>query len=224
MSFLFNLLHALSTLAGGAGSAQQPVLQQYEVDSAASQIYVIVHRAGLLSFLGHEHAVVPPDWSASLCLAEPIPAGAHGALTIRTGSLVIDSDEARALAHLEGGPNEDQRREIHDLMVDADHLDVERYPEIRLEVDAARAQSDGQVAVTGTITLHGVTRRIELPVLVDDGVGGRLVLRGTLRIRQRDFGIEPESKAGLVKVANEVDLLFLLQADPTERPCLPSGA
>ncbi|HKI83639.1 MAG TPA: hypothetical protein VKA63_04815, partial [Candidatus Krumholzibacteria bacterium] len=48
---------------------------------------------------------------------------------------------------------------------------------------------------------------------------GTLLLIGTVRIRQRDFGIEPESKAGLVKVANEVDLQFALLASPTGQLC-----
>jgi hypothetical protein len=46
-----------------------------------------------------------------------------------------------------------------------------------------------------------------------------MVLSGVLRIQLRDFGIEPESRVGLVKVSNDVDLHFEISASPTERPC-----
>lgn len=219
MSALLMLLHTLFALTAPSRSVAPATLQGYEVDRAASQLYVIVHRAGLFSFLGHEHAIVPRDWSASLCLADPVPEGAHGVLTLRTGTLVIDSDSARSLAHLEGGPGDEDRQDIQRRMLDADHLDVDRYPDVRLDVVANAPQGDGRVPVTGTLTLHGVTRNVDFPVLVQGGLGGPLVLRGTVRIRQRDFGIEPESRAGLVKVANEVDLLFLLLAEPAGSAC-----
>jgi polyisoprenoid-binding protein YceI len=219
MPILFLLLEALVALAAPSRSAGPAALQDYQVDQAASQLYVIVHRAGLFSFLGHEHAIVPRDWTASLCLADPVPEGAHGTLSLRTATLVIDSESARSLAHLEGGPSDEDRQDIQHRMLDADHLDVDRYPDIRLDVVASAPQSDDRVSVRGTITLHGVTRNVEFPVIVQGGRGGPLVLRGTVRIRQRDFGIEPESRAGLVKVANEVDLLFLLLAEPTGSAC-----
>lgn len=222
MPVFFMLLQALLALGGSSRSVEPPALQGYQADQSGSQLYVIVHRAGLFSFLGHEHAIVPQDWTASLCLADPIPEGAHATLSLRTSTLVIDSDSARSLAHLEGGPSDADRRDIQDRMLDADHLDAARYPEIRLDVAASAPQNGDRVMVGGTITLHGVTRSVELPVIVQGGLGGPLVLRGTLRIRQRDFGIEPESRAGLVRVANEVDLLFSLLVDPTGSPCSPS--
>lgn len=219
MSTLLTLLRALLALSAGSYSPAPTELQAYEVDRTASRLYVIVHRAGLFSFLGHEHAIVPGDWSTTLCLADPVPEGAHGVVSLRTATLVIDSDSARSLAELEPGPNDQERREIHDRMLDADHLDAQRYPEIRLDVVASAPQDGDEVAVHGAVTLHGVTRNVEFPVIVQGGLGGRLVLRGTLRIRQRDFGIEPESRAGLVKVANEVDLLFVFLAVPTGNAC-----
>ena len=49
-----------------------------------------------------------------------------------------------------------------------------------------------------------------MPMRIESPNDGTTRLSGVLRVRQRDFGIEPESKAGLVKVSNDVDLHFLL--------------
>jgi polyisoprenoid-binding protein YceI len=222
MSHLLAVVQTL--LAFVVGWQQIPAeLHTYAVDREASQLYVVVHRAGLLSFLGHEHAIIPMQWSADLCLADGIPEGAHAALVLQTNTLVIDSDSARALAQMGGGPDDQARQEIHDRMLDSEHLDAEQYPEIRLDLVASAPPEGNRVTVRGAVSLHGVTRNVEFPVTFQRSNAGRLVLSGTLRIRQRDFGIEPESKAGLVKVSNDVDLHFRLTALPTEAACTTSS-
>lgn len=65
-------------IASMAGPQPGPApLHVYRADRQASRLYVVTHKTGLLSFLGHEHAIVPTVWNADLCLADPIPAGAH---------------------------------------------------------------------------------------------------------------------------------------------------
>jgi hypothetical protein len=211
-------LGALFASLTGAQAAP-PQLYVYVADHQASQLYVVTHKAGLLSFLGHEHAIVPMAWHADLCLADPIPDGAHATLVVPTDSLVIDSDSARTLAGLGRTPPRDERRQVQDKMLDAKHLDAARFPDVRLDLRAVGALANGKLTVQGTLRLHGVTRSVKLPVGVRHGDAGRLVLSGTLRIGQRDFGIQPEAVAGVVKVANEVDLHILLAVRPTARVC-----
>lgn len=219
MSVVLAVLAVVVSLAGALPDADGPDLRVHVVDRDASQLHVAVHGAGLLSFLGHEHAIVPGAWEAELCLADPIPAGASARVTIHTASLVIDSDSARALAGMGGGPGAEAREEIQQKMLDSAHLDAAGFPEIDLDLHAARPADGRRVTVGGTITLHGATRSVDFPVDVADGDDGTLILSGTLRIRQRDFGIEPESRAGLVKVSNDVDLHFSMVARATEQTC-----
>jgi hypothetical protein len=212
------------TLALGAAppaAAQGGGLHAWELDRGESWLVVVTHRSGLLSFLGHEHAVVPGEWSVELCLADPVPAGARGRIEIPTAALVLDSDSARALAGLGGGPDSAKVRELQANMLDADHLDAVAFPTIRLEAAALEGARDGTVRTRVAITLHGVTREVEVPVRVEGAGEGRLRLSGQVEIRQRDFGIEPESIAGVVKVSDEVDLRFRLVAARTERACTP---
>lgn len=225
-----HLLVALATsfapVSVGAQGLSDSNLHAYAADRELSQLFVVVHRAGLLSFLGHEHAIVPNEWSSELCLADPVPQGAQASLSIVTDSLVIDSDSARALAHMGEGPGDDDRRDLQRTMLDSLHLDAASFPEIRLRLLASTPADEGRVQVDGTIELHGFTRDISLPVDVERGGDGTLTLAGTLRIRQRDFGIEPESRAGVVKVSNDVDLHFVIVASPTDAMCrgVPSAS
>lgn len=210
-------------LSTSSAQVTAPELHSYVVDHDASTLYVVVHRAGLLSFLGHEHAVVPGEWSAELCLGDPMPAEAHATLAVKTASLVIDSDSARALAGLGDGPSAEDREDIQQRMLGPTNLDADDFPEIRLELhgteDADADAAEQRVTVAGTITLRGTSRDVELPVDVRHTEEGGVVLSGVLRIHLRDFGIEPESRVGLVKVSNDVDLHVEIAASPTGQSC-----
>jgi hypothetical protein len=206
-------------VARTASADCQETLRSYAIDYGQSSLFIVVHRAGLFSFLGHEHSIVPEEWRAQLCMADSPPRSAHGSVVIQSGSLVIDTDTARALAGLGDGPGADDMLEIQRKMLDADHLDSRGYPEITLGVDSVGPASGGALAAFGRLTLRGVTRDVSVPMRIEFPNDATTRLTGVLRVRQRDFGIEPESKAGLVKVSNDVDLHFLLVAAPTDRPC-----
>jgi hypothetical protein len=214
---------SLFLIVSGTGVSGQTPLRHYAVDAASSVIYVVTHKEGLLSFLGHKHAILPTVWEGSLCLAGSFPGGSRGTLVIQTASLVIDSDSARALAGLGGGPDEDTIRELQRKITDADHLAADTYPEVRVEVLETQAEdgaSGGSTAQTrATVTLHGVTRVMDLPVTLEPMDQGGFRVKGVLTLRQSDFGIRPESIAGVVKVSDPVDLHFLLVALPTGDTC-----
>ena len=206
-------------VAGTGRLGGQEMLRSYVVDQERSSLFLVTPRSGLLSFFGHEHAIVPGEWRAELCLAEPIPRSAHGNVVIQSRSLAIDTDSARALAGLGRGPGADDVLEIQGKMLDAEHLDAQAYPEIVLKIDSVAWDGEGSLVGFGRFTLRGITRDVSVPMRIESPNDGTTRLSGVLRIRQRDFGIEPESKAGLVKVSNKVDLHFLLVAAPTDQPC-----
>jgi polyisoprenoid-binding protein YceI len=68
-----------------------------------------------------------------------------------------------------------------------------------------------ELQVTGELTLHGVTRRITVPVrVVQQGDGLRA--SGSLRVKQSAFGMDPISVAGVVKVKDELRIDFEIAA------------
>jgi len=65
--------------------------------------------------------------------------------------------------------------------------------------------------VSGTLTLHGVSRAIAVHLLADLG-GDQLVAKGTVTLKQTAFGIKPISVGGVVKVKDEVQIELRLIA------------
>ncbi len=215
-------------LASDPVPGQEMVWEQHQVDVKASDLYVVTHKSGLLSFLGHEHAIIPMEWSGELCVPNPMGPGAGGAILIRTPSLIIDSDSARVLAGLGEGPGEDDVEEIQRTLLDGENLAAETHPVIRLEstVQGTREEEDGRLPVQTRLTLKGQTREFQHSVDVgptgrEGGPAGALHIHGVLEVPQTAFGIEPASVAGVVNVADEVELHFRLRTIPTGESCEP---
>lgn len=223
------LLLALAIVAlPGTGGLSAQEARVHVVEPAGSRLWVVTHRAGLLSFLGHEHAILATDWEAELCLAPSAPEHGRARFSIRTAGLVADADSVRALAGLGDGPGEDDRREIQERLLDADHLDATGHPEIVVETLGVRAGADGEegseLDVTAAVSIRGTTREVEVPLRLVRLGEDVVRLEGGLEVRQSWFGIEPESIAGVVKVSDEVDLRFLVVARPTARSCDPAAS
>jgi polyisoprenoid-binding protein YceI len=206
-----------------AGLAPGPAARvEFAIDRERTSFALTTHRAGLFGFLGHEHGVRAADYAARLC-ADPLGlAGGVIEVEIPVAALEIDTPEARAAAGLdpEGGPGADDRAELEAKLRGPRFLDAERFPLIGFVSDSARGDPGGaELTVGGRLTIHGETRDVSLPVAVERLGGDTLRLRGTLEIRHRDFGLRPESTAGVVKVAQEMDLHVDVVAVPTDRPC-----
>jgi polyisoprenoid-binding protein YceI len=104
----------------------------------------------------------------------------------------------------------------------ADFLDVERYPTMTYRSTGVRRGGDGFV-VTGELTLHGVTRPVELDVEFhgagsDPWGGTRIGFSAETEINRRDFGIDinlPLDGGGAVvgdKVKIHLEVEAVLQA------------
>ncbi|MBF0108960.1 MAG: YceI family protein [Magnetococcales bacterium] len=94
---------------------------------------------------------------------------------IETASL--DSNHAKRDKHLRG----------------EDFLDVERFPLATFK-SVSYKESGREGIVTGDLTLHGVTKRVEIPVMfigagADPWGGQRRGYEGRLEIRRADFGV-----------------------------------
>lgn len=193
----------MAAVAGGAAAAEV-----YDVDPAQSSLTVHVGKAGLFRFAGHEHEVTAPVGSGRIEADASDLARSSVTLSFRAADLrVTGRDE----------PPED-RPKVQEAMVGPKVLDAARFPAIRFtsKTVAGRALPDGvhDLRIEGDLELHGVTRRVTVPVRVRRSADGTLSAEGTTVVRQTDFGIEPVSVAGVVKVKNELGLTFRLLARP----------
>lgn len=212
------LFPLLSFCAPVGRLAAQTTPQLYRFEPAESELYVVTHRAGLLSFLGHNHAIVAGQWSGTVCWSPAEPESVRGSVTVDARSLVIDSEDGRALADLGGGPSAEDIRTIQQNLLAEENLHADAYPELLLEIaDVTREEGEGLDA-EGWLTIRGVTRDVVFPIELTDDAGGVRV-DGTVEVRQSDFGIQPESVAGVVRVADPVDIHFSLLAVPASARC-----
>lgn len=74
-----------------------------------------------------------------------------------------------------------------------DFFDVAKFPDISFKTTKIEKRGEGYVG-TGEITMHGVTKPVEIPFTVtekmDDPFGNtRIGLKGALNINRKDFGI-----------------------------------
>lgn len=177
----------------------------YTIDPAGSHVVVHVGKTGLFGFAGHEHEV-----RASL---------GHGTLTFDPAHVDASSADlrfdARALRVADQGEPPKDVPKVQAAMVGPDCLDVRRFPEIRFvsRTIAAKDSARGglEVTVRGTLTLHGVSREVTVPVHVTIG-SNLLSATGTMALKQTDFGIKPIAVAGVVKVQDEVRIELTLVA------------
>jgi polyisoprenoid-binding protein YceI len=77
----------------------------------------------------------------------------------------------------------------------ADFLDVEKFPAITFKSTRAAAAGDGEVNVTGDLTIHGVTKQVVLKVEGPTAEGKdpwgnlRIGASATTRIKRSEFGL-----------------------------------
>lgn len=218
------LTGALLLVSGGLAEVlAQSDLRRYEVDRADSHLFIVTGSSGVFGFLGHEHSILAREWSAELCTEESFPRNSHGVIVIETQALEIDSDSALALADFDRAPSDEDVREIQEKMLSREYLAADEYPEIRIETRALRQESPERIRAVGDITIRGVRETIDIPMDVEEENEGGFRLRGSTVVRQSDFGIEPESIFGVVRVTDEVVLNFLLTAHPTGQACRQEG-
>ena len=114
-------------------------------------------------------------------------------------------------------PNPMQKEHLHS----ANWLDVAKYPEITFETKSlANVKTDDNVTtadVTGTFTLHGVSKEITVPVkltYLKDKLSARvpnlngdlLVIRANFSINREDFNIQPGKYEDKVSPTIELSL------------------
>ncbi|MBM3464101.1 MAG: YceI family protein [Armatimonadetes bacterium] len=105
-----------------------------------------------------------------------------------------------------------------DHLRNADFLDVARYPTMTFKSKRFRKTSGNGFALTGDLTLHGVTRTVVLngtstPVVKDPWGSSRVGASATTTINRKDFGLtwNKALESGGLVVAEEVTITLDLE-------------
>jgi hypothetical protein len=194
--------------ASGAASVPDPYRAAlasgaavYAVDPAGSLLTVTVRRAGPMARLGHDHLV------ASHTLAgHAAPDTGRADISFRIDQLTVDEPQLLRAAGIATQPSPDAVEGTRNNML-GPVLEAQRYPLVTLH---AERQAEGPLLVA--VTLHGVTRRMALPAVVQIDAA-QLSTSGTLRLKQTDFGITPFSVGGgLLSVQDELEVSYRVVA------------
>ena len=177
-----------------------PAVVRYRLNPSKSTFMVLANRAGLAWFKGHSHRIAAKDFSgeASLSLDALNPASLE--LTVNAKSLEetdpIFTPQQKGII----------KKEIDELV-----LETTKYPEITFKstnVKGALKNGAFEVKIGGDLTLHGVTKHIEIPATVtlnDDTM--RAV--GEFDLNRKKFGVNAtEAFHGFVKVRHTLKFKF----------------
>jgi polyisoprenoid-binding protein YceI len=184
----------------------------FDIDPARSVVTVLVYRAGPLARFGHNHVVTSGGETGVAWVGRDPPQSGFE-IRIPVASLVVDDPAARAAAGGEfaGEVPESAREGTYGNMTRAEVLDVAEYPDIAVRCTGLTGSWERPVAAAD-LTIRGVTRRVEIPIELTRSAG-TLSARGSLSIRQTDFGITPFSVGGgAIQVDDELDLRFEIVA------------
>lgn len=199
---------AAAVAAGVETPADAP---RFLVDPEASEIRLLVYRAGPLARFGHNHVV-------SGRVRGVIRAGERSAesgfrLEIPVDSFVVDARTARAEEGEEFAAevSAEARRATRENMLGKDVLDAASRPLIEI-ASIALAGPRWNPTVIARATLRGTTRDLRFPAAVVQQ-GDLLTVIARFRIRQSDFGLIPISTlGGGLQVRNAIDIRLRIVA------------
>lgn len=179
----------LEILAAALTFAFAAAAQDVRIDTQRSIVTIHVGKAGLLAgAAGHEHWVNAPIASGFVNEGSP-----HVEFTVNTREMTVKPDPK-----IDAKTEEQIQKDLQEMT-----LDSGKFPRIWFVSQKVERSGDGW-KVEGTLTLHGVSKNVNLNVTKD---AGAYISHTTLK--QTDFGIKPVSVGGgMVKVKDQIDLEF----------------
>ncbi len=183
---------------------QQQGVQVLHIVPQESLLTITVRRGGALARLGHDHVIASRSLQGVVA-----PAPGRTQFRFRLDEMSVDEASLRQAAGLTTTPSADAVAGTrHNMLVRV--LEAERYPWVSIK---ARRTGDKEV-FEADITLHGVTRTVQLPVRIAETADGRgLQASGSLLLKQSDFGIVPFAiLGGAMAVQDQMELAFRITA------------
>ena len=122
----------------------------------------------------------------------------HSAVKVSIDASTINTGDAQRDGHLKS----------------PDFFDVEKFPALTFKSTRVLKNKSGQITVSGDLTIHGVTRTVELAVegpsapTKDPWGNTRIGLSATTRINRKDFGLNWNAalETGGILVGDDVNI------------------
>jgi polyisoprenoid-binding protein YceI len=140
-----------------------------------------------------------------------------GEFTAVTGKLELDSaditkSQMEASVDAASINTREGQRDAH--LKSADFFDVEKFPLLTFKSTRVSKKADGEFAVEGELSIHGVTRKVVFEAeepsapMKDPWGGTRMGISATTRINRKDFGLTWNAalEAGGILVGDDVTI------------------
>lgn len=189
-----------------------PARGHFRIDSAGSELRILVYRAGPMAALGHDH-VISGHSLEGWATFDGAAAGAAFALTVPVADFSVDDPGARA----EEGPafaepvTEEAKAGTLRNMLGPSVLNAAVFPRLTLRsIQVAGGGREYRARIVVETAGHSAT--LEVPFALET-TPQRLVATGEATIRQSELGLTPFSVfLGALKVEDEMRVKFRLVA------------
>ena len=181
-------------------SASSFTIARYRIDAAKSKFIVHANRTGLAWFKGHSHRIAVKDFQGTTELDLSVVNPASLRMTVRASSLE-ETDPVFT----------EQQKKIINKEVNEIVLETQKYPEITFrstDIKAKVSAGKFDVRIGGDLTMHGVTKHIEIPATVTLN-GDTMRAIGEFETDRKDFNVNAtEAFHGFVKVKHHLKFEF----------------
>lgn len=220
MVFFFIVGISYFSFVSHSTAQAQPL--QFEIAPEKSFIGIAAYRSGLFGFLGHDHGILAEKWEADLCLDRDHIENSSVHIEVPLQSLEVDTHEARLKVGLDPeGPGPKDRKKIRETMLGPEYLNMKKYPKIVFESKSVEFKTQERIRVEGLLLIRGKARAVSFFLNQGSDHSEAVTFTGDFRIKQTDFGMEPQSVAGVVNVSDEILIRFWITAKPTQTSCKP---
>ena len=145
-----------------------------------------------------------------------------GQFTKLTGSLTLDDADvtkSRVEATIQAASINTREPDRDAHLKSADFFDVEKFPTLTFQSTKVTSTGDGELAVDGDLTIHGVARNVRFavegptPPGKDPWGNTRIGLSATTKINRKDFGLHWNAalETGGILVGEDVTITLDVQ-------------
>jgi hypothetical protein len=185
----------------------------YSIDSAQSELRLLVYRAGPMARLGHNHVILNRAIGGWVDAAAR-PESASFSLYVPVADFVVDDARARSEEGQDFSADvpEEAKSGTRHNMLGAALLDAERFPVITLTsvgiAQDPKLPESGNLVATLTVGLAGHESTLVVPFVLTISPD-RISAAGTAVLRQSDLGLTPISAMlGALQVQDEITVKF----------------
>ena len=189
----------------------------FTLNPKLSTVKIYAFRAGTAAKLGHNHVLSSPQFSGFVYLPRDETSGARFDLEFRLDQLEIDNPENRSNlgSAFSSTPTPGSIKRTRDHMLGEDNLQADQFPFVRIHAIRIAGEAP-KLAAEVQVELHGQQREMWVPLSVE-GLPDRILVTGSLVLRQSEFGVQPYSVlGGFLAVQDEVVIEFSLLAQPLQ--------